>query len=81
MGRERAAEQRLRLGLVAIVAAVVLWHVSAAPASAHWADLAVAEVAVGERQTQITLTFPTGLAPYHSNSSRPPAGFLLTWPV
>ena len=32
-----------------------------APSHAHWADLAVAEIVVGETQTQITLTFPTGL--------------------
>jgi ABC-type nickel/cobalt efflux system permease component RcnA len=33
----------------------------ATPSYAHWADLAVAEVVVSERQTEITLTFPTGL--------------------
>lgn len=30
-------------------------------AYAHWSDLAVAEVAVGEREVQMMLTFPTGL--------------------
>lgn len=36
------------------------------PASgeAHWADLAVAEFAVGERDVRLTLTFPTGLAAF-----------------
>lgn len=33
----------------------------ATPSLAHWADLSVAEVVVAEAQTQITLTFPTGL--------------------
>ncbi len=31
------------------------------PAYAHWADLAVAEVSVGETKAQMTLTLPTGL--------------------
>lgn len=30
-------------------------------AYAHWSDLAVAEIAVGEREVRMTLTFPTGL--------------------
>ena len=34
----------------------------ASPSLAHWADLAVAEIVVGKTETQITLTFPTGLA-------------------
>lgn len=34
----------------------------ATPSHAHWADLAVAEIVVGKTETQITLTFPTGLA-------------------
>ncbi len=31
------------------------------PSHAHWADLAVAKIVVGETETQITLTIPTGL--------------------
>jgi nickel/cobalt transporter (NicO) family protein len=31
------------------------------PASAHWADLSVAEIAIGDAQAEITLTYPTGL--------------------
>lgn len=34
------------------------------PAEAHWADQAVAEVVVDESRTQVTLTFPTGLAAF-----------------
>ncbi len=33
----------------------------ATPSEAHWADLAVAEIVTGKTQTQIKLTFPTGL--------------------
>jgi len=33
-----------------------------APAEAHWADLAVAEIVVGGGEVRMTLTFPTGLA-------------------
>jgi hypothetical protein len=32
----------------------------AAPAMAHWADLAVAEVVVEGREARMTLTLPTG---------------------
>ncbi|HET8680002.1 MAG TPA: ABC transporter permease, partial [bacterium] len=31
------------------------------PAQAHWADLSVAEIVVGETRAEITLVFPTGL--------------------
>lgn len=31
------------------------------PAQAHWADLSVAEIVVGETRTEISLAFPTGL--------------------
>lgn len=40
---------------------LVVWTLGMLPAHAHWADLAVAEVSVGEREAQMTLTFPTGL--------------------
>ncbi|MBW4493878.1 MAG: sulfite exporter TauE/SafE family protein [Oscillatoria princeps RMCB-10] len=49
--------RRLVPGLGALLLSVTL----AAPSLAHWADLAVAEIVVGETQTQVTLTFPTGL--------------------
>lgn len=45
---------KLRLVLAVLVLGIL-------PAYAHWADLAVAEVSVGEREAQMTLTFPTGL--------------------
>jgi len=40
---------------------VVLLLLLPTPSLAHWADVAVAEIAVGETQTQVTLTLPTGL--------------------
>ncbi len=43
------------------LAAIGILLAAAAPAQAHWADLAVAEIAVGETQAEITLAFPTGL--------------------
>lgn len=52
--------RRYRLGIISFLGALLL---SLVPTSsyAHWADLAVAEITVGETQTQIILTFPTGL--------------------
>ena len=39
-----------------------------APSLAHWADLSVAEVMVGEIETAITLTFPTGLVAFSDDN-------------
>lgn len=35
-----------------------------APGFAHWADVAVSEATIGEREVQITLTLPTGLVAF-----------------
>ncbi|GAB4197735.1 MAG: hypothetical protein Fur006_46670 [Coleofasciculaceae cyanobacterium] len=43
---------------------LLLWVLVALPSQAHWADLSVAEIVVGETQTQITLTFPTALVAF-----------------
>ncbi len=51
---------RDKLGFIMLLG-VLFWLALAVPASAHWADLAVAEIAVGETQARMTLTFPTGL--------------------
>lgn len=48
---------------VILVAAVMLVVGSPSPARAHWADLSVAEIAVADTRTEITLVFPTGLLP------------------
>jgi hydrogenase/urease accessory protein HupE len=47
--------RRLLLGLLAV------FSISA---YAHWADLAVSEVTVGEKDVQMTLTLPTGLVAF-----------------
>jgi ABC-type nickel/cobalt efflux system permease component RcnA len=52
---------RYRIRFISFVGALLLAIAFAIPAQAHWADLAVAEVIVGETQTAMTLTFPTGL--------------------
>jgi len=43
------------------LAAIGVLLTAAVPAQAHWADLAVAEIVVGETKAEITLAFPTGL--------------------
>lgn len=50
-----------RLSILSFLGALLLWVGSTIPSYAHWADLAVAEIVVGKTDTQITLTFPTGL--------------------
>ena len=37
---------------------------SISPAYSHWADLSVAEIVVNDLQTEVTLTFPTGLTKF-----------------
>jgi len=51
----------IRFGILSFLGSLLLSLLLATPSLAHWADLAVADVAVGETTTQITLTFPTGL--------------------
>ena len=53
--------RRYRLGIISFWGALLLSITFATQGLAHWADLAVAEVMVGDTQTQITLTIPTGL--------------------
>lgn len=47
--------------LACVFGALTLILVAPAPGQAHWADLAVAEIIVGDTTTQVTLAFPTGL--------------------
>ncbi len=51
----------VRIGILSFWGALLLSIALAAPSQAHWADLAVANVEVGNTTTHITLTFPTGL--------------------
>lgn len=55
------ARVHIRRFWVGLLGAVVLTLSAAAPGQAHWADLAVAEISIGETTTEITLAFPTGL--------------------
>lgn len=48
------------------------------PAYAHWADLAVAEINVGESQAHLTLTLPTGLLAFADDDKN---GNLSAWEV
>ena len=50
-----------RLIILSFLGSLLLSITYATPSLSHWADLAVAEVVVGKTETQITLTFPTGL--------------------
>jgi hypothetical protein len=43
-----------------MIALIVL----ASSAQAHWADLAAAEISIGEREVRMTLTYPTGLSAF-----------------
>jgi len=52
---------RPRIAILSLLGVVMLAGVLSAPVQAHWADLAVAEIIVGERTVRVTLTFPTGL--------------------
>ena len=52
------------MSAIALITSLLLSFIFASASYAHWADLAVAEVLVGETKTQITLTFPTGLAAF-----------------
>ncbi|MBW4663479.1 MAG: sulfite exporter TauE/SafE family protein [Chroococcus sp. CMT-3BRIN-NPC107] len=49
------------LSIISLIASLLLSFTFASSSYAHWADLSVAQIVVGETQTQITLTFPTGL--------------------
>lgn len=44
--------------------AICLTLATATPSQAHWADMAAAEIVVDTTQTQMTLTFPTGLVKF-----------------
>ncbi|PZV07880.1 MAG: ABC transporter permease [Leptolyngbya sp.] len=51
----------IRFGILSFLASLLLSLFLATPSQAHWADLAVADIAVGETTSHITLTLPTGL--------------------
>ncbi|HBL58744.1 MAG TPA: ABC transporter permease [Cyanobacteria bacterium UBA8803] len=53
-----------RLSIFSFLGSLLLWFLVAVPSQAHWDDLSVAEIVVGETQTQMTLTFPTDLVSF-----------------
>jgi nickel/cobalt transporter (NicO) family protein len=52
-------------GLLSVLTiALCFWLAAATPSQAHWADMAAAEILVGQTDVQITLTLPTGLVAF-----------------
>ncbi|MBE9067609.1 HupE/UreJ family protein [Leptolyngbya cf. ectocarpi LEGE 11479] len=51
----------LQVGFFGLLASLWIGNVAIAPAAAHWADLAVADIIVSDAEAQITLTVPTAL--------------------
>jgi nickel/cobalt transporter (NicO) family protein len=64
MAMNRQLRRYRSLSLVSFLVSVLLWLAMATPGQAHWADMAAAEIVVGETETQMTLTFPTGLVAF-----------------
>ena len=57
-----------KISIISFFLSLLLSISFSAPSLAHWADLSVAEVLVGEKETAITLTFPTGLVAFSDNN-------------
>jgi hypothetical protein len=57
-------QRRWQFSLLSGLGAMVVWLWSIMPSAAHWADLAVADITVGQTQTDVTLTLPTGLVAF-----------------
>ena len=51
----------LQVSCLGLLATLWLGNIAIAPAAAHWADLAVADIIVANAEAQITLTVPTTL--------------------
>jgi hydrogenase/urease accessory protein HupE len=51
----------IRARRTALVGALAIVMLAVSPGHAHWADLAVAEITIGARHTDLILAFPTGL--------------------
>jgi len=63
-GGNHRRRRSILLGCWSCSIAICLSVVTATPSQAHWADMAAAEIVVGDTQTQMTLTFPTGLVEF-----------------
>ncbi len=57
-----------KISIISFFLSLLLSISFSAPSLAHWADLSVAEVMVGEKDTAITLTFPTGLVAFSDDN-------------
>ena len=57
-----------KISIISFFLSLLLSISFSAPSLAHWADLSVAEVMVGEKETTITLTFPTGLVAFSDDN-------------
>ncbi|MCP2728347.1 nickel/cobalt transporter [Limnofasciculus baicalensis] len=53
-----------RMSIFSFLGSLLLSLLITIPSHAHWADLSVAEIIVGEKDSKITLTFPTGLVAF-----------------
>ncbi|MFM9267423.1 nickel/cobalt transporter [Tychonema sp. BBK16] len=61
---QNKSKRLLKLFLLFFVTLSLLLTTSINPVYSHWADLSVAEIVVNDSQTEITLTFPTGLTKF-----------------
>ncbi|NJK28160.1 MAG: hypothetical protein HC925_06235 [Coleofasciculaceae cyanobacterium SM2_3_26] len=52
-----------RYHLLAGLTALLLWLATTMPSTAHWADLATAEIAIAGTEVQVTLTIPRDSPP------------------
>ncbi|MBW4478393.1 MAG: sulfite exporter TauE/SafE family protein [Tolypothrix brevis GSE-NOS-MK-07-07A] len=57
-----------KISIISFFLSLLLSISFSAPSLAHWADLSVAEVSVGEKETAITLTFPTDLVVFSDDN-------------
>ena len=51
----------LQISCLSLLATLWIGNIAIAPATAHWADLTVADIIISETDAQITLTVPTAL--------------------
>ena len=57
-----------KISIISFFLSLLLSISFSAPSLAHWADLSVAEITVGEIETAMTLTFPTGLVAFSDDN-------------
>ncbi|MEM6753593.1 MAG: sulfite exporter TauE/SafE family protein [Cyanobacteria bacterium P01_C01_bin.38] len=57
-----------KISIISFVLSLLLSIGFSTPSLAHWADLSVAEITVGDKETAIALTFPTGLVAFSDDN-------------